>query len=77
MEAAAYHTAFLESEGILHEDITLHLAPKIHIVTYDVTLDNSSLTDYDAALGLHLSFESTVYTDVVRRNDFTLDYCSG
>lgn len=77
VEVAVYHAALLEREGVLHEDISLDTAPEVNIIAHDVTLDHSSLTDDDATLGLYLSFESTVDTDVVRRNDLTLDDCSG
>ena len=65
--------AFLESQSILDEDIALNLAPKVDILAKNIALDDCSLTDDNTSFTLDLAFKSTVNTDIIWRNDLTLD----
>ena len=76
MEVAVHYTAFLESEGILHEDIALNLAPEVDVRAYDIAADDGCLADDDTALRLDLAFECSVDTDIAWRDDLSLYHCS-
>ena len=77
MKVTVHRTAFHESKSILDIKVTLHLAPEVYVFADHITFDKGSFSDYNATLGLHLTLEGTIDTDVIRRDDLTLDNCAG